>query len=185
VNNPSTSILESPFISSAEIEETIRSVTQSLIDSEEGFQKLVEEVRDPSLRRYFLEESSMRAQFRSELDAVLLQEGMDDINEGGTFAGGLHCAWGELTSAMGGSDHALLVTAELGEDQEIEAYRRAIEKDLPSPIQQLLAAQVGHIAASHDYICAAALAPCRVFPLVSPESSLPYRSVGMAPSFAS
>jgi uncharacterized protein (TIGR02284 family) len=150
-----TSAAQIPTASPSEVEDVLRSLMQTLTDSEEGFQKLGEEVKDPGLRRYFLEESSMRAQFCSELEAVLLQEGIEDNKERGTVAGALHRAWGELKSALGGSDHTLLVTAEQGEDQAVEAYRKAFEKDLPYPVQQLLIAQAGHVQASHDYIRAA------------------------------
>jgi uncharacterized protein (TIGR02284 family) len=155
VNSYSTSTLQHAFTPVSQMEEIIRSVMQSLIDCEEGFQKLVDEVIDPRLRRYFREESSMRAQFRSELEAVLLQEGMEEIHEGGSVAGGLRRAWGELKSALGGDDHILLVTAEEGDNQAMEAYRKAFEMDLPFPVQQLLAAQVGHVEASRDYLRAA------------------------------
>jgi uncharacterized protein (TIGR02284 family) len=155
MTSSSGSALENPSISRSEVEQVLRSVMQSLTDSEEGFWELGEEVKDPSLRRYFLEESSMRTQFRSELEAVLLQEGFDDTRERGTVAGALNRAWGQFKSALGGSDHTLLVTAEKGEDQMMEAYRKAFEKELPYPVQQLFAAQAGHVEASHNYIRAA------------------------------
>jgi uncharacterized protein (TIGR02284 family) len=155
MNSSFTAALDSPASSYLEVEETIRFVMQSLTESEERFQKLVAEANDPNLRRYFREESSMRAQFRSELDAVLMQEGIEDMNGGGTVAGTLNRAWGEVKSAMGVNDYTLLVTAEHGENQAKEAYRRAFETDLPFPVQQLLAAQVGHVEASHDYLRAA------------------------------
>jgi uncharacterized protein (TIGR02284 family) len=125
---------------------------QSLVDNEEGFQKLGEEIKDPGLRRYFLEESSTRAQFLTELEAVLLQEGIEHNQESGTVAGTLNRTWGELKSALGGGDHSLLVTAEESEDHAREAYRKALEEDLPYPLQQLLTTQALHVQASHDFV---------------------------------
>jgi len=175
MNTGFTSTVESTTISLPEVKETIRLVMQSLTDSEEGFQNLVDRAIDPRLRRYFLEESSMRAQFRSELEAVLLQEGIDDGNVGRTVADALHRAWGELKSAIGGNDHTLLVVAEQGEDQLMEAYRRAFEKDLPFSIQQLLATQIGHVVASHDYIRAARESTS--YTRLSPLPAHPYPAV--------
>lgn len=97
----------------------------------------------------------MRAQFRSELEAVLLQEGIHDNEESGTVAGTLNRVWGELKAAIGGTDHTLLVTAEQAEDHAKQAYRNALEKDLPFPAQQLLISQALHIQASHDFVRAA------------------------------
>jgi uncharacterized protein (TIGR02284 family) len=146
------SILENPTTLTSEVEHALRSVMQSLLDSEEGFQYLGQEVKAPGLRRYFLEESSMRAQFRSELDAVLQQEGIEDSIESGIVAGALNRAWAELKSALGGDDRTLLVTAEQADDEANEAYRNALGTELPYPVQQLLISQAGHIQASHDIV---------------------------------
>jgi uncharacterized protein (TIGR02284 family) len=125
---------------------------QCLVDSEEGFEKLGEEIKAPSLRRYFLEESSTRAQFLTELEAVLFHEGIENNKETGTFAAALNRAWGDLKAALGGSDHGLLVTAEAGEDHVREAYRNALDMELPFPLQQLLIAQAERVQDSHDFV---------------------------------
>ena len=69
-----------------EEEETLRLVIDSLIDGQEGFQKLGNEIKDESLKRYFLAESLKRAQFRGDLESILHQEGVHDIKEKGTAA---------------------------------------------------------------------------------------------------
>jgi uncharacterized protein (TIGR02284 family) len=138
-----------------EVESTLRSVIESLIDGQEGFQKIGEELKDETLKRYFLAESLKRASFRGELESVLHQEGIHDIHESGTTSGTVHRAWAELKAKLGGGDHTLLVTAEQGEDQAKAAYQDALNKDLPFPIRQLLTTQSAHIQTSHDYVKAA------------------------------
>lgn len=142
-------------ISNKEVEETLRSVIQSLIDGQEGFQKLGEHIKDGTLRHYFAAESLKRAQFRGDLEEVLHQEGVHDVKEKGTVGGAIHRTWGDLKAHMGGSDHALLETAEGGEDTAKKAYEKALEKVLPLPVKQLLDTQYAHISASHDYVKAA------------------------------
>lgn len=139
-------------ISLHEIEESLRTVIQSLVEGQEGFQRLGDQVKDPALKKYFLEESLKRAQFRGELETVLHQEGVHDVKESGTVAGAIHRAWGDFKAAMGGNDHTLLVTAEQGEDGAKAAYDKALSKDLPLPIRQLLNTQSAHIQLSHDHI---------------------------------
>jgi uncharacterized protein (TIGR02284 family) len=137
------------------VEEAITSVIENLIDSQDGFQRIGEDLKDETLKRYFLEESLNRARFRGDLETVLHQEGVHDITENGTVSGALHRTWADIKAALGGGDHALLVTAEQGEDAAKKAYQEALEKDLPLPIRQILSTQSAHIQASHDYVRAA------------------------------
>jgi uncharacterized protein (TIGR02284 family) len=138
-----------------EVESTLRSVIQSLIDGQEGFQKIGENLKDETLKMYFLAESLKRAQFRGELETVLHQEGIADIRESGTASGSILRAWASLKANMGGGDHTLLVTAEQGEDEATAAYRDALRQKLPFPVRQLLSSQSAHIQTSHDYVKAA------------------------------
>ena len=145
--NPSNTLLEN--------EQTLRSIIQTLIDGQEGFRMIGDELKDQTLKHFFLAESLQRAEFRGELENVLHQEGVADIKEGGTVAGTLHRVWGDLKVKLGGGDHSLLVTAEQAEDEAKQVYNDALEKELPSPVRELLSAQFGHIQATHDYVRAA------------------------------
>jgi uncharacterized protein (TIGR02284 family) len=147
MHNPSNTLLE--------IEETLRSIIQNLIDGQEGFQMIGNELKDETLKHYFLAESLRRAEFRGELENMLHQEGVSDVKERGTIAGTLRRAWGDLKAKLGGGDHSLLVTAEQAEDEAKRVYKQALEKDLPLPIRQLLFRQSAQIEISHDYVRAA------------------------------
>lgn len=138
-----------------EVETTLRSVIQSLIDGQEGFREIGDDLKDETLKRHFLAESLKRAEFRGDLEAVLHREGVHDVNESGTASGAVHRVWAGLKSKLGGGDHALLVTAEQAEDEAKEAYRNALDKELPLPLRQLLSSQSAHIQVSHDYVRAA------------------------------
>jgi len=147
--------MSSPSKTLHKVEETLTSVIESLIDGQEGFQKTGDVLKDPILKRHFLQESLKRAEFRGELETVLHQEGIHDIKEGGSFSGTLRRTWGDLKAAMGASDHSLLETAEEAEDAAKKAYADALDNILPLPIRQLLVTQSAHIQTSHDYVKAA------------------------------
>ena len=147
MSNPSNTLTKT--------EDTLRSVIESLIDGQEGFQKIGENLKDESLKRYFLAESLKRAQFRGALEEVLHQEGVHDVKESGTVSGAVHRTWGDLKAHLGGGDHTLLETAEQGEDAAKKAYKDALDKELPLPVHQLLSTQYAHIQTSHDYVKAA------------------------------
>jgi len=142
-------------LNNEEVEETLRSVVQSLIDGQEGFQKIGEHLKDETLRRYFAGESLKRAQFRGDIEETLHQEGVHDVKETGTIGGTINRTWGDLKAYFGGSDHTLLETTEAGEDAAKKAYQEALDKELPKPVKELLSTQYAHIAASHDYVKAA------------------------------
>ncbi len=147
--------MSSPSKDLKETESSLRSVIQALIDGQEGFKKIGEEIKDETLKEYFLAESLTRAQFRGVLESILHQEGVHDIKESGTAVGTVRRAWADLKSALGGGDHTLLSTAEEGEDEAVEAYARVTESYLPLPVRQVLTSQAAHIEKSHEFIKAA------------------------------
>jgi uncharacterized protein (TIGR02284 family) len=139
-------------LSNKEVEETLRSVIQTLIDGQEGFQKIGEHLKDENLRRYFASESLKRAEFRGNIEETLHLDGVRDVKEKGTVEGAAERTWADIKAHLGGGDHTLLATAEELEDSAMVAYERALQKELPLPIKQLLTAQYAHIQASHDFV---------------------------------
>jgi uncharacterized protein (TIGR02284 family) len=149
-------IMPNPSNTASSIENTIYSVIEILHDSQEGFQKIGDEIKDPVLKAYFLDESLRRAEFRGELETLLRDQGVHDIKEEGTVGGTLRRTWGEVKAKMGGGDHTLLATAEQGEDAAVHAYDEALTNSgLPLPVRKTLSTQSAHIQTSHDYVKAA------------------------------
>jgi len=135
-----------------EMERALKSLINTLQDSQKGFADISESLKDATLKRYFLAESLKRAQFRGDLEEILHQNGVHDIKESGTTAGALHRTWGDLKAKLGGGDHSLLATAEQGEDEAKSAYADALKQDLPLPVRQVIAEQQSHVLTSHDYV---------------------------------
>jgi uncharacterized protein (TIGR02284 family) len=136
-------------IETKETKLTNRDVIQSLIDGQEGFQKIGEHLKDPTLKSYFMVESLKRASFRGELENLLRQSGVHDVKESGTVSGTVHRTCGDLKAHLGGGDHTILETAK-GEDAVKRSYKDALEKELPLRVHQLLSTQYAHIQTSHD-----------------------------------
>ena len=135
-----------------ELQSVLKSVINVLEDSQKGMADIGEHLKDESLKRFFLAESLKRANFRGELENELHRQGVADVHETGTGRGALYRAWANVKAKLGGGDHALLQSAEEGEDEAKEAYRDALRQDLPLPIRQLLTEQQTQILTSHDYI---------------------------------
>jgi uncharacterized protein (TIGR02284 family) len=135
-----------------ELEEALKSVINILEDGQKGMAEIGEHLKNETLKRYFLAESLKRANFRGELENELHRHGVADVHETGTVAGALHRTWADIKAKLGGGDKTLLETAEEGEDAAKNAYKDALDQDLPLPIRQLLTEQQSHILRSHDYI---------------------------------
>jgi uncharacterized protein (TIGR02284 family) len=135
-----------------EAESTLRSVIQSLIDGQEDLRNIGEQVKDASLKEYFLAESLTRAHFRGVLESILHQEGVHDVRESGTATATLQRLWGDLKTTLGGGDQALLATAEEIEKEAVDAYSKATDANLPLPVRQILASQAAHIESSLEFI---------------------------------
>src|SRR3984885_4057270 len=120
-------------VTNKDVQDTLHSVIESLIDGQEGFQKIGEHLKDETLRRYFAAESLKRASFRGELETMLHDEGDHDPKESGTVSGAIHRTWGDIKAHLGGGDHTLLETSEQGEDAAKRAYKDALEKRPPLP----------------------------------------------------
>jgi uncharacterized protein (TIGR02284 family) len=146
---------ETHKVSNKDVINTLHDVIESLIDGQEGFQKIGDHLKDETLKKYFLAESLKRSQFRGELETLLHSKGDRDPKESGSVSGAIHRTWGDLKAHFGGGDHTLLETAEQGEDAAKKAYKDALEKELPLQVKQLLTTQYAHIQKSHDYVKAA------------------------------
>jgi uncharacterized protein (TIGR02284 family) len=160
VGGPMTTARTTPNITSfptpnKQLEDTLRSVIQSLIDGQEGLRQIGEKLDIATLKSYFMAESLKRASFRGELEAALELGGVSDVKETGTATGAMQRTWADIKSKLGGGDHTPLETAEAGEDAAKKAYKDAMEKDLPLPIREMLAFQYAHVQASHDFVKAA------------------------------
>jgi uncharacterized protein (TIGR02284 family) len=127
-------------------------VISVLLDGQKGFADIGDHLKDATLKHYFLAESLKRASFRGDLETVLHQSGVHDIEESGTTSGTVNRVWGDLKAKLGGGDHALLETAEQGEDAAVEAYNDALKHELSLPVRQLLAEQQAHVVTVHDFV---------------------------------
>jgi uncharacterized protein (TIGR02284 family) len=132
-------------------EKNLRDLIETLQDGHQGFIELEKNLKDPEARKLFREETLTRAEFAAELENELHHFGIKDVKVSSSTAAKVHRAWGELKNRLGGGDHALLATAEAGEDDTKHAYEEALaSEDLPLPLRQIVLRQQRHILAAHD-----------------------------------
>jgi uncharacterized protein (TIGR02284 family) len=127
----------------------VKDVVEVLHDGQKGFAELGKHLQDIQVKTYFMKESLTRSQFAGELEAAA---GLEN-DTGGTASGAVHRFWGDLKGKMGAGDHALLETAEQGEDEAKKAYQDALKDPaISAPIRDILMKQQTHIKQSHDQV---------------------------------
>jgi uncharacterized protein (TIGR02284 family) len=146
MSNPSATLLN--------LEETLRTVIVCLNDSQTGLRKIGEELQDPTLKLYFLDESLVRAAFRGNLEAILHYEGVRDIAKSESITAILNRVWAKLKAKIDGGDYSLLETAESDQHIANKVYTEALQQELPFPVRQTLISQAARIELFHDYILA-------------------------------
>src|SRR5664280_2129776 len=114
-----------------ELESVLKSVINVLEDGQKGMAEIGEHLKDQTLKHFFLAESLKRANFRGELENELHHQGVHDVHESGTTSGALYRTWAGLKAKLGGGDHTLLETAEAAEDEAKDAYKEALNQNLP------------------------------------------------------
>lgn len=139
-------------IRNEQILKALQPIIENLADGWLRFQRMSEHVQNGRVKGYFLTESQRRAQFLEDAKTILQIRSDYDPKQDITICGTLHRVWGELKSLHGGGDDALLETAEQGEGEVNKAYKKALTKQLPLPIHQMLSAQCTHIQRSLEHI---------------------------------
>jgi uncharacterized protein (TIGR02284 family) len=144
--------MSNPSFALQSVEESLQSIIKTLIDCQKGYLKIGEELSNPTLKHYFLEESLTCAELRGDLESALHHEGVHDIDEHGTVNATLNRAWADLKATLGGGDQSRLETAQQDGDAAIKQYAEALNKELPFPVREILAAQAAHIQLFNAYI---------------------------------
>jgi uncharacterized protein (TIGR02284 family) len=139
-------------ISTDEIYSTLNDLIQTSKDGEEGFRAAADAIKDPEIRNIFLEYARQRTAFAAELQAKVAQLG-GKPEKSGSVSGALHRGWMGIKTAVSGKDEgAIIAEAERGEDAAVEAYRKALEKDLPRDIREIIEKQYQQILEAHNRI---------------------------------
>jgi uncharacterized protein (TIGR02284 family) len=131
---------------------TINTLIETCKDGQEGFQQAAEGVQNSQLKTLFYEFGQQRAQFAGELQGLVRELGGDPETTSST-AGALHRGWINIKSAITGQDDkAILNECERGEDVAKDAYKTALESNLPANVLTVVQNQYSAVQAAHDQV---------------------------------
>ena len=131
---------------------TLNNLIETCKDGQEGFKQSAEGVNRSDLKTVFYELSQQRSQFAGELQSLVQELGGDPENSG-SVSGTLHRGWINIKSVVTGKDDgAILNEAERGEDVAKNAYKTALEENLPANVSEVVQRQSTAVKAAHDKV---------------------------------
>lgn len=138
--------------SSDDVISTLNGLIETCKDGQEGFKQAAEGVQNSELKSAFYEFGQQRAQFAGELQSLVRELGGDPENSG-SISGTLHRGWINIKSAVTGKDDgAILNEAERGEDVAKNAYKSALEQNLPANVLSVVQNQYSSVQTAHDSV---------------------------------
>ena len=121
-------------------------------DGEKGFAKAAQDTRSAELRTLFTTGAQRCAEGARELQDLVRQLG-GNPDQTGSVTGALHRGWISVKEAVvARDDEAILEEVERGEDYAKEAYRTAVQQDLPANVKAVVQRQYHGVVANHDKV---------------------------------
>ncbi len=147
-NNSTTNIA----VSNDDVISTVNGLIETCKDGQDGYKQSAEAVKNSDLKSAFYEFGQQRSQFVGELQTLVRELGGDPENSG-SFSGTLHRGWINLKSVVTGQDDlAILNEAERGEDAAKNAYKEALEQNLPANVSSVVQKQYAEVQTAHDKV---------------------------------
>ena len=107
----------------------VNKIIQTNIDRKEGYEKALEQVKDPTLKTLFEDCSNQSKEYVNELRQIVINHGGEPANDT-SAAGDLYRVWMDLKSALAMDNaKAALQSCERGEDVALNAYRAATDPE--------------------------------------------------------
>lgn len=136
--------------------EQVNKIIQTNIERREGYEKAIDEMKDPSLKSLFQECCKQSNENVNELRQIVMQHGGTPIDNT-SASGDLYRVWMDIKSALAiNNAKAVLQSCEHGEDVALNAYRDVTEADsgqsVGEPVITALNRQKEGIAAMHDKV---------------------------------
>ncbi|MCB4811810.1 PA2169 family four-helix-bundle protein [Methylovorus menthalis] len=135
-----------------EVISTLNDLIEISKDGEEGFRNAADNVEVTPLKEYFLDRSQQVASSVHELQDLVRTLGGQPETES-SVSGALHRRWLDFKTALTSNDTvAVLNETERGEDVALARYKKAIQKELPATVRNVVQRQLEGVQRNHDRV---------------------------------
>lgn len=139
-------------ISNGDVISTLNGLIETCKDGQEGFTVAADGIERSDLKSLFYEFAQQRSKFAGELQTIVQSLGGDPENSA-SLAGTIHRGWLNIKAAVTGQDEAsILNECERGEDVAKNAYKAALEENLPANVLETVQNQYTAVQSAHDRI---------------------------------
>lgn len=104
----------------------LQTLTQTAIDSAEGYERAAETAKTPSLQTVLRDAGQKRRRLVDQLNAEIVRLG-GDRQERGSASGSAHHIWTRISDAFGSGDEKATERVEEGEDYIEKKFREALD----------------------------------------------------------
>jgi uncharacterized protein (TIGR02284 family) len=121
-------------------------------DGELGFTECADDLKSAKLKTFMVNRSKECATAATELQQVVRSLGGKPEKDT-SMSGDLHRRWVGLKGLVTGKDEtSILNEAERGEDVAMKSYKKALEKELPPEVRELVQKQYQGVKSNHDQV---------------------------------
>jgi uncharacterized protein (TIGR02284 family) len=135
-----------------DVVDVLKDLVECCKDGEYGFRECAEQATRPDLKSKFMQRAEDCRRGAQELNECISQYG-GTVEDGGSAMGAMHRGWVSIKSKMTTyDDKAVLEECERGEDNAKARYTKALQKNLPSDVRQVVERQMQGVQRNHDEI---------------------------------
>lgn len=136
----------------SDVIDVLQDLVECSKDGEYGFRECAEQAKRADLKSLFTERAEGCRRGAQELNDLIRQLG-GKAEDGGSAMGAVHRGWVSVKTAFTSfDDKAVLEEAERGEDNAKARYRKAIQKNLPDNVRQVVQRQLEAVERNHDQV---------------------------------
>ncbi|MCC2634336.1 MAG: hypothetical protein K0S48_2222 [Ramlibacter sp.] len=132
--------------------DVLKDLVECCKDGEYGFRECAEQAKRQDLKSMFLQRADDCRRGAQELNDCIRQYG-GSPEDGGSAMGAMHRGWVSIKSKLTSyDDKAVLEEAERGEDNAKARYAKALQKNLPADVRQVVERQFQGVQRNHDQV---------------------------------
>ena len=126
-----------------EVVKSLRTLVQLNKDSDRGYKEASENIEDPELKTILYRLSQQRAEFRGDIEEILIKDYSDDNEPSDSILSKIHRGWMDFKTKLSSNDNeAVLDECIRGEKHAIETYNEEMATKFPDYVKEKLTEQL-------------------------------------------